>query len=415
MTVTDVGATTDPIELARQVGLVAAEHAAEHDRTHSFVKEAYDEIRRVGYSAIAVPQEFGGGGADLATTCAAQRELGRSCGSTALAVAMHQHTMLTLAWRWRVGTEDYVELLHRIVDERLILSSSGTLDPSSPSLTYRPVDGGVLVSGSKRLSSGSPGSDLLFSLGGDDSGEWIANLVIPLDAGGVSVVDDWYAMGMRGSGSNTVALTDVFVSEENVFLRRRRPQPEGLIRGAALPGLPQPQRSPGGPVGRRAAPVAGVRMPGLMIALPVIVASYLGVADEVHDRVIEEVRRRPRRAQDPVVHSLIGRLHAAWVNADLAMQAMTSCVDDDALGTEALFRQVMTCKREVVTSAIHVAELAMEALGSASYLESFFERALRDLRAGVTHPMSPEQTLAEIGRSLIHVDDQAGDAGRGGA
>jgi hypothetical protein len=31
-----------------------------------------------------------------------------------------------------------------------------------------------------------------------------------------------------------------------------------------------------------------------------------------------------------------------------------------------------------------------------------FEQALRDVRAGITHPLAPEKTLLEIGRSALH-------------
>jgi hypothetical protein len=30
-----------------------------------------------------------------------------------------------------------------------------------------------------------------------------------------------------------------------------------------------------------------------------------------------------------------------------------------------------------------------------------FEQALRDVRAGITHPLSPEKTLEEVGRSAL--------------
>ena len=34
---------------------------------------------------------------------------------------------------------------------------------------------------------------------------------VPLDAEGVTVGEDWRAMGMRGTGSHTVVLKEVFV------------------------------------------------------------------------------------------------------------------------------------------------------------------------------------------------------------
>ena len=89
--------------MVRQIGPPPAPHAARHDREASFVEEGYEAIRALGYGVIAVPRELGGGGHGLATVCRAQALLARYCANTALAIAMHQHNVLALAWRWRLG------------------------------------------------------------------------------------------------------------------------------------------------------------------------------------------------------------------------------------------------------------------------------------------------------------------------
>jgi alkylation response protein AidB-like acyl-CoA dehydrogenase len=56
----------------------------------------------------------------------------------------------------------------------------------------------------------------------------------------------------------------------------------------------------------------------------------------------------------------------------------------------------------VILSSISIIELAMEMVGSASYMSNQpFEQALRDVRAGITHPLSPEATLTFVGRAAI--------------
>jgi alkylation response protein AidB-like acyl-CoA dehydrogenase len=63
----------------------------------------------------------------------------------------------------------------------------------------------------------------------------------------------------------------------------------------------------------------------------------------------------------------------------------------------------MVAKRHVILSSIRIVELAMEMLGSMSYMrDQPFEQALRDVRAGITHPLSPEATLEEVGASALH-------------
>ena len=53
------------VGMAADIGAVAAEHAAAHDRDASFVTEAYATMRSTGYLALAVPAELGGLGATM--------------------------------------------------------------------------------------------------------------------------------------------------------------------------------------------------------------------------------------------------------------------------------------------------------------------------------------------------------------
>ena len=79
------------VEVARDLGPELAAYAARHDVEGSFVDEAYQLFRRRRLFSMAVPVELGGGGATHHQTCAAIRELGRHCGSSALALSMHTH------------------------------------------------------------------------------------------------------------------------------------------------------------------------------------------------------------------------------------------------------------------------------------------------------------------------------------
>src|SRR5579862_6761912 len=113
----------DVIAMARRIGSAAAPHAARHDREASFVTEGYEAIRANGFGIIAVPRELGGGGHDLETVCRALAVLARYCTNTALAISMHQHNVLSLAWRWRLGDRAVERTLRRIAFGDVILSS----------------------------------------------------------------------------------------------------------------------------------------------------------------------------------------------------------------------------------------------------------------------------------------------------
>ena len=394
----ETAAEPDVLSIAREIGAAAAPHAARHDREASFVTEGYAAIRAAGFGTIAVPAELGGGGCDLASVCAAQAALAGYCANTSLAISMHQHNVLTLAWRWRLGDRAVEQALRRIVTEGLILSSSGAADPANPGVTAVPADGGLLVSGRKRFCSGVPGADAVVTMARVDDGTepWTATVLVPMPAPGAEIIPDWDALGMRGSGSNPVSFSKVFVPES------------GIIEFAPLRSLPG--RAPRQDSARHpdSAPerTAGHRLPGLQIALAVIASVYLGAAGATRDRAL---RLAARGQPDATQERLAGLMTQEFRSARWALDAYLAEVTDKSVGSERLFITAMLAKRQVVLSSVRVAELAMELLGSRSYLRALpFEQALRDLRAGITHPLPPERTLFEVGRSALrHFSTQA--------
>jgi acyl-CoA dehydrogenase len=63
---------------------------------------------------------------------------------------------------------------------------------------------------------------------------------------------------------------------------------------------------------------------------------------------------------------------------------------------------VMLAKRQAVTEAIEVVNLAMEVMGGRSFFKRFgMERAYRDVRAGTFHPLTPEATLSYAGKLAL--------------
>jgi len=434
MTVTDSTPTqleiprtrADVMSMARQIGEAAAPHAARHDREASFVEEGFEAIRALGYGVIAAPAELGGAGHDLDTVCQAQALLARYCANTSLAIAMHQHNVLAMAWRWRLGDRAVEQTLRRIATGELILSSSGSADPANPGVTARPVEGGLLVTGGKRFVSGVPGADVVLTMARVEDGDqrWTTTVMIPTSDPGTEIVDDWDSMGMRGSGSNPVRFTEVFVPDANILEFERL----GLLTGhfpgrrrGNRPGGP-PGHRPGGPAGDGADDQAGGprgngaggrataeaevrridghRIPALQIALPVIAAVYLGAAGAMRDRAMRMAAARS--TDDPTQQRIAGLLTQEFRSARWALDALIASTTDESLGTEGQFITTMLAKRQVILSSIRVVELSMELLGSRTYMRALpFEQALRDVRAGITHPLAPEKTLLEVGKSAL--------------
>jgi acyl-CoA dehydrogenase len=107
-------------------------------------------------------------------------------------------------------------------------------------------------------------------------------------------------------------------------------------------------------------------------------------------------------AEDSLVQRQAGlmdaKLRTAWWSLAGALDEIGEDyeLDDRTVGT------LMVAKREVVTKAIEVVDLAMDLAGGSSYFKrSPLERAYRDVRAATFHPFNPEKTLVHAGRLAL--------------
>jgi acyl-CoA dehydrogenase len=304
----------------------------------------------------------------------AQRELAHHCASTALASVMHHHVVLFTAWRHRRGLPGAEATLRRVAQEGIVLVSTGGADQTRPRGQAVRVDGGYAVSGRKIFASQAPVGTVLstmFPFDDPDEGRIVLNMAVPVAADGVRVLETWDALGMRGTGSHDVDLTDVFVPDERVLARR----PHGRVDG----------------------PLQVI----LSIAMPPIAAVYLGVAEQARDHAVAAVAGTPRAA-DPIVQRQIGLMDTRLRVASWALDGALAVVGDDPAPSMDTVVAVMAAKREVALAGIEVCMLAMDVAGGASYHRtSPIERCLRDVRAATYHPFGPEETLVHAGKVAL--------------
>ncbi|MET0727771.1 MAG: acyl-CoA dehydrogenase family protein, partial [Acidimicrobiales bacterium] len=254
------GTDQDLIGRAAAVGPEIAQHANRHDVDGSFVEEGLRVLRESGLLAVGVPRELGGVGATIRQIAGLQRELAHHCGSTALASAMHQHVVAFTAWRYRRGMAGAEATLRRVAEEGIVIVSTGGADFTHPRGVATKTDGGYLVSGRKVFASQAPVGTVMstmFRYDDLEQGPRVLNMAVPLASEGVTVLDNWDALGMRGTGSNDIVLEDVFVPDERVVANR----PFGVIDP----------------------PLQVI----VSIAMPIITAVYLGVAEAAFRAAVE--------------------------------------------------------------------------------------------------------------------------------
>lgn len=331
-----------------------AERADAEDR---FVAENYALLKEAGLVDAAVPQELGGGGAEVRDLAAMLRVLGRACGSTALAFSMHTHQVAIPAWRWRHQKVAAVEpLLRRIAAEKIILLSSGGSDWINGSGVARRVEGGYRISGRKIFTSGAAAGDV-FMTGAvleEDGERYVLHFGAPMKAAEVQILDTWHTLGMRGTGSHDVMLDELFIADAGVALKRKAGEWHPLFQTIST------------------------------IAFPLIYAAYLGVADSACSIALDLAKKRPRTHD---MRSLAGRMMTELRGAEMAHASMLAAVERNAPSAETV-NDVMTGKVLGADHMIHAVELAMElASGSGFYRSAGLERRFRDIQGARYHAM----------------------------
>lgn len=350
----------DWLSLAELLGQQFAAKEAIADAEDLFVADNIAQLKASGFTAAGVPTELGGGGASFTDLCGALRVLGRYSSSTALAVSMHTHQVMVPTWRWHHQQAPVEGLLKRVVTEQLILVSSGGSDWLQSSGQAIKVEGGFQVTARKVFASGVPAGNLLMTSAVYDdleNGATVLHFAVPLNAAGVSIEPTWQAMGMRGTGSHDVILSDVFIPDAAVALRRAQGKWHFIFHLIS------------------------------MMAMPLVYSVYLGVAEAARDRAIQLAMKR---ATDEHLCYRVGGLDNELMAAKLALQHMIATAEVSQPSFETT-NQIMTGRTLVAKAVLNVADLAMEiAGGSAFYRKLGLEKLFRDVQGSRYHPLREE-------------------------
>jgi alkylation response protein AidB-like acyl-CoA dehydrogenase len=203
------------VQRAKDLVPTLRERSARCEELRQIPLETRDDFVRLGFLRMAQPVPYGGLGYSIPEVTRIALEFGKGCPSTAW-----------MAAQWP-GHNFMVGYLPEEAQAEYFAKSPDTFSSTSSAvvtLDAKEVKGGVNVSGQLKFSSGL------------DAAEWIL-LMIPM---GVSIVpksdfainDDWYTMGLRGTGSKGVTLDDVFVPEHRTVSMERLSQ--GRSYGAEL-------------------------------------------------------------------------------------------------------------------------------------------------------------------------------------
>jgi alkylation response protein AidB-like acyl-CoA dehydrogenase len=365
----------DLAALAETLGPRFAEGAAERDAGDIFVAAHYEMLREHKVFSALVPAELGGGGARHGALCAFLRRLAHFCPSTALALSMHQHLVAAAVYNHQNGRPGRA-LLQRVAENELVLVSTGANDWMDSNGVVARADGGYRVTAQKPFGSGSPKGGLLVTSAPFDDpkeGRQVLHFAVPFAAPGISLADDWHALGMRATGSHTIVLDNVFVPEDSIALRR----PRGRFH-----------------------PAWNVI---LTVAMPLIMSVYAGIAEAAAAIGREQAKKRPA---DPTVPYLLGELANRLTTVQLAIDDMVCLARDlDFAMSLDVTNAVLVRKTIVAEGVLSTVEKALEAAGGAGFYQNMgLERLLRDAHGAQFHPLSAKRQHRFTGRLALGLD-----------
>ncbi len=361
-------------ELLDGVGPRIEAAGRECDRAGEFVSRNLNLLESMGFFALGVPADLGGGGASYTEVAAMLRTLARFDGSTALTLSMHSHQVMVAEWKRRVQGAPTEGLLKKVAGEGLRIVSSGGSDWLPGSGRAEKVDGGYRIHARKVFSSGAADGDVLnTSALYDDpqTGPSVLHFPLPMKQAGVVVQSNWDTLGMRGTGSQDVEIDGVFV-------------PDAAIAAARAPG----------------------KWHALfhlisMIAFPLVYSVYTGVADGARDTAMALAKRG--RVDAPALQA-IGELENAHAAMDLAVAAMVEAGAAAMPSVETTHR-IMTFRNLVGRGALEVGSRALEVAGGAGFHRAAgLEQRFRDLQGARYHPLQDRQQQAFAARVALGLD-----------
>jgi L-evernosamine nitrososynthase len=358
-----------------------AARAAEHDRDASYPFEAIDALKAAGYFTAPVPVELGG----LGVSCAHDLVLGssrlaRGDASVAIGVSMHLLAVLNMQRRRAVAVaagaqrraEAFAASLEQIARDGAVLAaaiSEPGQDLTRPATTATRTASGWRIDGRKMFCTMAPAATDLYvavTHADQDGGERYAYAMVPTDTPGVTIHDDWDALGMRASGSNTITFDCVEL-------------PEHGVRGGFRAGDPLPY------------------MQRNLVAGPFHAAASLGIAesaDHIARQTIAARNNGDARARMQIADNTIDLAAARAVLSRATTlidnhHAANPASDGNSEQLAALFAEAQAAKAFVNDAAARIVERALALSGGTGYLNgSPLARAYRDVKAGTfMHPL----------------------------
>ena len=371
------------LDTARELAAHVAANSDRIEADRQLPTELANEIADKGFFRLLVPLSLGGAELDHPTFRKILEIVSAADGSTAWCINQNN-----------VFATDCVRIPEQTAreiwsDERAVVTNG----PPTASSKAVPVDGGYKLSGHWNFSSGS------------DHATWIAALVpvwnqdqtaptgrepfrvMLLPKKDAIFVDQWHVNGMRGTGSFSFELEDIFIPESRTYAQTDATREIGPI----------------------------YVIPRSLLFASGFATVALGIARASLSTIIDlAVTKTPVRStvlvQDqPTTHRLIGEAEAIWRSARAYLQESASAVWKSACENRALTNDERIQLRLSSTYAIHkaaeVVDISYGLSGSTAIFPSNpINRLFQDIHVITQHAQGRLVHLETAGQFLLGLE-----------
>jgi alkylation response protein AidB-like acyl-CoA dehydrogenase len=357
------------------------EHRAKAEQDRMTPRVVFEALRDAGIPRMWVSKEFGGEQVGLLTGSAVVQALARLDGSVA----------------WQMGVQGAIARLSDYLPEttarELFKNHSGLIVGAvNPAGSAELVDGGYLLSGKWAFASGSAHADWLVCASFvTDNGKPVMTPAGPemrmlfIPRAEAEILDTWYTVGLRGTGSNHYQVAKTFVPEEYTVSRgpMLTAPPERLSRGYAIGYYDF------GPF-TSASTALGIAQDALdtfktlaLAKTPTGGTSTLAVSHTVQEKLARA---------EMLVHS------SRLLLTDAAGQAE----EFGLTGGESLSSLVRLVAATVAENSAAAVDITYNLAGSSSlYTSSRIERCFRDIHSAVKHITLSGSNIEMVGQYLL--------------
>jgi len=378
---------------ARDLLPAIAEREAATEAARDVPQATIDAIRQAGLHRLLQPRKFGGMQAPFGLFSQVVETLAEACSATGWVYAvLGEHQWIIACYPEQAQIDVWGETPDALASSSL-----------APRETARRVHGGWVLSGRFPFSSGSSHAQwAIIGARCEDAAGAAPTRYLLVPMRDIEIVDDWHVLGLRGTGSRTLHLRDVFVPEHRSVLLRDLLDgtPPGIAEHPDFPLLRAPRGA-----------LVPFSLPPVVFALgrralAVATAALTGRVSRGVTRTAESELVQVRLAEaSAAIETACLILSVRRDESDAALRAGGAISMEQAARNR---RDVGFAVRQIRDAVQDLAELCGARM---VYDSDRLQPLLRDVLTIATHHVfHPSVTMVPYGRMLLGLPPGAGEA-----